>query len=56
MRKQKTKVRVFVRSSADFMDITASMPRKLLPKMTLLDFPASLSDGEIVFGVHEKNP
>ena len=43
-------------SSADFQDIAVSEPRKMLPKMTLLDVPPSLPDSEIVSGIQEKSP
>ena len=48
--------RALVESSADFQDITVSEPKKMLPKMTLLDVPSSLPDSEIVPGILEKNP
>ena len=43
-------------SSADFTDVTVSEPKKMLPKMTLLDVPSSLPDGEIISGILDKNP
>ena len=46
----------FVGSLVDFMDVTITEPRKMLPKMTSLDVPPSLSDGEILSGIHEKIP
>ena len=52
----KAEARAFVGSSADFMDVTVSEPRKILPKMALIDVPPSLSDGEIVSGIHDINP
>ena len=33
-----------------------SEPKKMLPKMTLLDVPPSLPDGEIISGILDKNP
>ena len=48
--------KALVESSADFQDITVSEPKKMLPKMTLLDVPSSLPDSEIVPGILEKNP
>ena len=48
--------RALVGSSADFQDITVSEPKKMLPKMTLLDVPSALPDTEIVPGILEKNP
>ena len=42
--------RALVESSADFQDITVSEPKKMLPKMTLLDVPSSLPDSEIIPG------
>ena len=44
------------RSSADFTDVVVSEPKKMLPKMTLLDVPPSLPDGEIISGILNKNP
>ena len=32
-----------------------SEPKKMLPKMTLLDVPLSLPDGEIISGILDKN-
>ena len=48
--------KALVGSSADFQNIAVSEPRKMLPKMTLLDVPPSLPDTEIVSGIQEKNP
>ena len=36
-------------------NITVSEPRKMLPKMTLLDIPTSLSDEDIIPGIKSKN-
>ena len=48
--------KALVGSSVDFMDVAVCEPKKMLPKMTLLDVPPSLPDGEIVSGILEKNP
>ena len=52
----KAEARALVGSSADFRDVVVSEPKKMLPKMTLLDVPPSLSDGEIIPGIQDKNP
>ena len=43
-------------SSADFTDVAVSEPKKMLPKMTLLDVPPSLPGGEIISGIQDRNP
>ena len=43
-------------SSADFVEVAVSEPKKMLPKMTLLDVPPSLPDSEIISGILDKNP
>ena len=48
--------KALVGSSTSFRDIVVSEPRKMLPKMTLLDVPPSLPDSEIVSGIQDKNP
>ena len=52
----KAEARALVSSSADFRDVVVSEPKKMLPKMTLLDVPPSLSDSEIIPGIQDKNP
>ena len=54
--KAKEDAKVLVESATNFQDVAISEPRKMLPKMTLLDIPPSLSDSEIVSGILEKNP
>ena len=39
MGKQKAEAKALVGSSADFIDVAVSDPKKMLPKMTLLDVP-----------------
>ena len=41
---------------ADFTDVVVSEPKKMLPKMTLLDVPPSLPDGEIISCILDRNP
>ena len=45
-----------VGSSADFVDVDVSEPKKMLPKMTLLDIPQSLPVSEIITGILDNNP
>ena len=45
-----------VGSSADYVEVAVSEPKKMLPKMTLLDVPPSLHDSEIISGILDKNP
>ena len=45
-----------MRSSEDFNDILVSEPKKMLPKMTLLDIPPTLPDEDIIPGIKDKNP
>ena len=52
----KTEARALVGTSADFANVVVSEPRKMMPKMTLLDISPSLSDSEIVSGIQDKNP
>ena len=52
----KAEAKTLVGSSADFVEVAVSEPKKMLPKMTLLDVPPSLPDGEIVSGILDKNP
>ena len=52
----KAEAKALVGSSADFTDVAVSEPKKKLPKMTLLDVPPSLPDGEITAGILDKNP
>ena len=52
----KAEGKALVGSSADFTDVAVSEPKKMLPKMTLLDVPPSLPDGEISSGILDKNP
>ena len=51
----KAEAKALVRSSADFMDVAVSELKEMLPKMTLLDVPPSLPDGEIISGILDKN-
>ena len=53
--KAKAEARALVGLSADFTDVAVSESRKMLPKMTLLDAPPSLSDSEIISGIQDKN-
>ena len=48
--------KALVESSTGFQDIIVSEPKKMLPKMTLLDVPSSLPDSEVVSGILDKNP
>ena len=48
--------KALVGSSADFTDVAVSEPKKMLPKMTLLDVPPSFPDGEIICGILDKIP
>ena len=52
----KAEAKALVGSSADFMEVAVSEPKKMLPKMTLLDVPPSLLDSEIISGILDKNP
>ena len=52
----KAEAKALVGSSADFTNVAVSEPKKMLPKMTLLDVPPSLPDGEIISGILDKNP
>ena len=52
----KVEAKALVGSSADFMEVAVSEPKKMLPKMTLLDVPPSLPDGEKISGILDKNP
>ena len=52
----KAEAKALVGSSADFTDVAVSEPKKMLPKMTLLDVPPSLPGGEIISGILDKNP
>ena len=52
----KAEAKALVGSSADFIDVAVSESKKMLPKMTLLDVPPSLPDGEIISGILDKNP
>ena len=52
----KAEAKALVGSSADFTNVAVSEPQKMLPKMTLLDVPPSLPDGEIISGILDKNP
>ena len=36
------------------MEVAVSEPKKMLPKMTLLDVPPSLPDGKIISGILDK--
>ena len=45
-----------MRSSDDFKDISVSEPKKMQPKMTLLDIPPTLPDEDIIPGIKDKNP
>ena len=44
-----------IESSMVSADITVSEPKKMLPKMTLLDIPISVPDDEIISGIVDKN-
>ena len=55
-RKTKEEARTLVQSSTEFTDVAVSEPRKMMPKMTLLDIPPFLPDGDIIPGIQEKNP
>ena len=52
----KAEAKALVGSSADFVEVAVSEPKKMLPKMTLLDVPPSLCDSEIITGILDKNP
>ena len=52
----KAEAKALVGSSADFVEVAVSEPKKMLPKMTLLDVPPSLPDSEIISGILDKNP
>ena len=52
----KAEAKALVGSSADFVEFAVSEPKKMLPKMTLLDVPPSLPDSEIISGILDKNP
>ena len=52
----KAEAKALVGSSADFMEVAVSEPKKMLPKVTLLDVPPSLPDSEIIFGILDKIP
>ena len=52
----KAEAKALVGLSADFTDVAVSEPKKMLPKMTLLDVLPSLPDGEIISGILDKNP
>ena len=52
-REAKAEAKTLMGSSEDFV---VSEPRKMLPKMTLLDVPPSLPDDEIIPGIKDKNP
>ena len=54
--KAKAEAKALVGSSADFTNVAVSEPKKMLSKMTLLDVPPSLPDGEIISGILDKNP
>ena len=54
--KAKAEAKALVGSSADFTDVAESEPKKMLPKMTLLDVSPSLPDDEIISGILDKNP
>ena len=51
----KAKAKALVGSSADFMEVAVSEPKKMLPKMALLDVLPALPDGEIISGILDKN-
>ena len=55
-REAKAEARALVGSSEDFADVAISEPKKMLPKMTLLDIPPSLPDDELISGIKDKNP
>ena len=50
----KAEARTVMGSSADFMDVAVSEPKKMLPKMTMLDGLPSLPDGEIISDILDK--
>ena len=52
----KAEAKALVGSSADSTDVAVSEPKKMLPKMTLLDVPPSQPDGETISGILDKNP
>ena len=52
----KTEAKALGGSSSDFTNVAVSEPKKMLPKMTLLDVPPFLPDGEIISGILDKNP
>ena len=52
----KAEAKASVGSSAEFVEVAVSEPKKMLPKMTLLDVPPSLLDSEIITGILDKNP
>ena len=51
----KAEAKALVGSLADFTDVAVSEPKKM-PKVTLLDVPPSLPDGEIISVILDKNP
>ena len=55
-REAKAEAKALVGSSADFAEVSVFEPKKMLPKMTLLDVPSSLPDSEIISGILDKNP
>ena len=52
----KSRAKALVASSSNFTDVDVSEPKKMLPKMTLLDVPTLLPDEEIIPSIREKNP
>ena len=52
----KAEAKALVGLSADFTNVAVSEPKKMLPKITLLDVPPSLPDGEVISGILDKNP
>ena len=50
----KAEAKALVGSSADFTDVAVSEPKKMLPKMTLLDVAPSLPHGEIISVILDK--
>ena len=52
----KAEAKALVGSTADFVEVAVSEPKKMLPKMTLLDVPPSLPDSEIISDILDKNP
>ena len=51
----KTQASALMEGLKESSSITVSEPRKMLPKMTVLDIPTSMPDDEIIPGIKDKN-